>query len=584
MLLKQLVTTTISLSLLSSSALSFAKSEHQPAIVDYTTRHHPVIARDGMVSSQNYLATEIGAQILRDGGNAIDASVAVGLALAVTLPRAGNLGGGGFMLVHIAEENKTIALDYRETAPRAAHPDMFFELDKNGNKVKVSRQDYHFNHRSSAVPGTVAGFEWVLKKYGTMSWQQVTAPAIKLAREGFVVTDDLASILRTKHKVLSQHPSSKKIFIKPDGSGYKAGDVLKQKDLAWSLQQLAKEGAKAFYQGEIGKRLAADMAANNGLITMEDLANYQVAIRKPVTGTFGDATINAMPAPSSGGTHVVQMLNILENFDLKAMGQNSAASYHVITEAMKLAYADRSKYLGDPDYVDIPTEILTSKTYAADLAKTISLTKSRPAKDIAPGNLAPYESDETTHYSVMDKHGNAVSNTYTLMFSFGSGVVAEGTGIIMNNNLGNFTLSPDIPDAFGLMGSADNLIRAGRRPVSSMTPTIVIRNNKPMLLTGSPGGSKIISTVMQQILNVLAFDMNLADATDAPRVHHQWSPDVLNLEPGISPDSIRLLEQMGHKTKTSKTMGSLQSIMYKDGLFFGYSDTRRPNALTIGLN
>ncbi|MGS2723465.1 gamma-glutamyltransferase [Porticoccus sp. GXU_MW_L64] len=587
MLLKRLIVTSLSL-LLALPSLVFAEPKHQPAIVDYSTRHHPVIGRGGMVSSQNSLASRVGAQILRDGGNAIDAAVAVGLALAVTLPRAGNLGGGGFMLVHMAEENRTFALDYRETAPAAAFSDMFFEIDKNGNKVKASRQDYHFSHRSSAVPGTVAGFDWVLKKYGTMSWKQVAAPAIKLAKQGFVVTDDLASILRTKHEVMSKHPSTRKIFIKADGSGYQAGDVLRQKDLGWSLEQLAKQGAKAFYKGAIGKRMVADMAANNGLITMDDLANYKVAERKPVTGTFGDATVHAMPAPSSGGTHVVQMLNILENFDLKAMGQNSAAAYHVMAEAMKLAYADRSKYLGDPDYVDIPTDILTSKAYAANLAKTISLDKAHPASDIAPGRSFPkkrasYESDETTHYSVMDSQGNAVSNTYTLMFSFGSGVVAEGTGIIMNNNMGNFTLSPDIPDAFGLKGSEDNLIRPGRRPVSSMTPAIVMRDGKPLLLTGSPGGSKIISTVMQLILNVLAFDMNLADATHAPRIHHQWSPDALNLEPGISPDSIEKLKSMGHPVKASKTMGSLQSIVYRDGLFFGYSDTRRPGAETVGV-
>lgn len=585
MLLKPVIATALSLLLPFSASITYAQTpKHQPAIVDYTTRNHPVIGREGMVSSQNFIATEIGAEILKQGGNAIDSAVAVGLALAVTLPRAGNIGGGGFMLVYIAEENRTIALDFRETAPLLADKDMFFEIDQNGKKVKASREDYHFSYRSSAVPGTVAGFDWLLKKYGTMSWKQVAAPAIKLAKDGFIVSDDLASILRTKHKTLAKHSSTRKIFIKPDGSGYQAGDTLVQKDLAWSLEQLAKGGADAFYQGAIAKRIAADMQKNNGLISLADLAKYRVVVRKPVSGTYGDATINAMPAPSSGGTHVVQMLNILENFNLEKMGQNSAAAYHVITETMKLAYADRSKYLGDPDFVDIPTDILTSKAYAKDLAKKISLTKATAASDIAPGNLAPYESDETTHYSVMDKYGNAVANTYTLMFSFGSGVVIEGTGIIMNNNLGNFTLSPDIPDAFGLMGSADNLIRPGRRPVSSMTPTIVTKNGKPFLLTGSPGGSKIISTVMQQILNVLAFDMNLADATNAPRIHHQWSPDALNLEPGISPDTIKILEAMGHNTKTSKTMGSLQSIMYKDGLFFGYSDTRRPGAKTIGLN
>ena len=571
------------LALLWLSIGASAETNTKPAIIDYSTRHHPVVGRKGMVSSQNSLATEVGAQILRDGGNAIDSAVAVGLALAVTLPRAGNLGGGGFMLVHLADAERTFALDYRETAPAAAHPDMFFEIDRDGNKVQVSREDYHFSYRSSAVPGTVAGFDWLLKRYGTMSWKEVAAPAIKLAKEGFVVTDDLASMLRTKHELLSKHPSSRKVFIKADGSGYQAGDILRQKDLAWTLEQLAKHGAKAFYEGAIAKRMVADIAANNGLITLEDLANYSVVERESVSGTFAGAEIHAMPAPSSGGTHVVQMLNILENFDLIGMGQNSADAYHVMTEAMKLAYADRSKYLGDPDFVEIPTAWLTSKRYAAELAKTISLEKARAASEIAPGKFTQYESDETTHYSVMESEGNAVSNTYTLMFSFGSGVVVDGTGIVMNNNLGNFTLSPEIPDAFGLRGSADNLIRPGRRPVSSMTPTIVLKGSKPFLLTGSPGGSRIISTVMQLILNVLAFDMNIADATLAPRIHHQWSPDVLNLEPGISPDSIRLLEQKGHNVKISRTMGSLQSVMHQDGLFLGYSDTRRPGAATVGL-
>ena len=318
MLIKPVIATALSLLLPFSTSITYAQApKHQPAIVDYTTRNHPVIGREGMVSSQNFIATEIGAEILKQGGNAIDSAVAVGLALAVTLPRAGNIGGGGFMLVYIAEENRTISLDFRETAPLLADKDMFFEINQNGKKVKASREDYHFSYRSSAVPGTVAGFDWLLKNYGTMSWKQVAAPAIKLAKDGFTVSDDLASILRTKHKTLAKHPSTRKIFIKPDGSGYQAGDTLVQKDLAWSLEQLAKGGADAFYRGAIAKRIAADMQKNNGLISLADLAKYRVAVRKPVSGTYGDATINAMPAPSSGGTHVVQMLNILENFDLE---------------------------------------------------------------------------------------------------------------------------------------------------------------------------------------------------------------------------------------------------------------------------
>ena len=549
----------------------------QAPINTYNAIHHPVVGRNGMVASQNFLATEIGVDILRRGGNAIDAGVAVGLALAVTLPRAGNVGGGGFILLHLAEEDRTVVVDFRETAPAAAHADMFFEADG-----EVDNDEYRFSHKSSAIPASVAGFDHLLRNYGTMSWREVAQPAIDLARDGMVVWEDLAVNLARSKPRLSANPASRAKFYKPDGSNYEVGDLYRQPDLAWTLEQVAEGGADAFYRGEIARRIATDMARHNGLITMDDLANYRVVEREPVRGTFRGYDIAAMSAPSSGGMHIVQMLNIFENFPLKEMGYGSADAMHVMAESMKLAYADRSKYLGDPDHLDLPVAALTSKGYAAELARGISLSSARPSSDIGPGNLAPYESPETTHYSILDSEGNALVNTYTLMFSYGSGVVIEGTGILMNNNLGNFTLRPDIPDAFGLMGSADNQIAAGRRPVSSMTPIIVLRDGRPFLLTGSPGGSRIITTNLQLLVNVLEHGMNIADATARPRMHHQWYPERLEVESGFSPDVIRTLRARGHDVQFSAGMGSLQTVMFSDGLFYGYADPRRPGAMALG--
>ena len=549
----------------------------QAPINTYNATHHPVVGRNGMVSTQNFLATQIGVDILRQGGNAVDAGVAVGLALAVTLPRAGNVGGGGFFLLHLADENRTVAVDFRETAPAAAYSDMFF-----GEDGEVDNEEYRFTHKSSAIPASVAGFDHLLRNYGTMSWREVAQPAIELARDGMVVWEDLAVNLARSKPRLSANPASRAKFYKPDGSNYEVGDLYRQPDLAWTLEQVAEGGGDAFYKGEIARRIAADMAKHNGLITMEDLANYRVTEREPVRGTFRGYDIAAMSAPSSGGMHIVQMLNIFENFPLKEMGYGSTDAMHVMAESMKLAYADRSKYLGDPDYLDLPVAALTSKAYAGELAKTISLSRARPSSDIGPGNLAPYESPETTHYSILDSEGNALVNTYTLMFSYGSGVVIDGTGILMNNNLGNFTLRPDIPDAFGLMGSADNQIAAGRRPVSSMTPIIVLRDGRPFLLTGSPGGSRIITTNLQLLVNVLEHGMNIADATARPRMHHQWYPDRLQVESGVSPDAIRMLRARGHDVQFSAGMGSLQTVMFSDGIFYGYADPRRPGAMALG--
>ena len=557
------------------------EASSQP-LFEYSAINHPVMGKAGMVASHNVLSSRIAAEILANGGNAIDAGAALGFALAVTLPRAGNIGGGGFMLVHVAELNKTIAIDFRETAPAAAEQDMFF--DANGNVVLD--ETYRFSHKSSAIPGSVAGLAHIVEQYGTMTLAEVLAPAIRLARDGIEVTYDLAADLAFSQR-LKNNPASLRKFYKPDGSSYEVGEIFKQPDLAWTLSEIAAGGVDAFYRGSVAKKIVADMEAHNGLITLDDLADYEVIEREPVRGTFRGYDIAAMPAPSSGGTHVIQMLNILENFPLADMGAESADALHLMAEAMKFSYADRSKYLGDPDFVKVPTETLVSKTYAEDIASKISLDRALSSDEIAPGELTIYESDETTHYSVVDDEGNMVGNTYTLMFSFGSGVVIEGTGILMNNNMGNFTLRSDIPDAFGLMGSENNLIRPNRRPVSSMSPVLVSKDGKPMLMTGSPGGSKIISANMQMILNVLEFGMNIADASVAPRIHHQWRPDTLEIESGVSPDTVSRLIDKGQSIKFSQrsaNMGSLQTVMWRDGFFYGYSDPRRPGAGAIGVD
>ena len=560
---------------------SIAQNLSQP-LFEYSAINHPVMGKSGMVASHNVLSSEIAAEILANGGNAIDAGAALGFALAVTLPRAGNIGGGGFMLVHVAKLNKTIAIDFRETAPAAATKEMFFEAD---GRVVVD-EAYRFSHKSSAIPGSVAGLAHIVEEYGTMSLSDVLQPAIRLARDGIKVTYDLAADLNRSQR-LKNNPASLKKFYKPDGSNYEVGEIFKQPDLAWTLSEIANNGVDAFYRGSVAEKIVADMKAHNGLITMEDLANYEVIEREPVRGTYRGYEIEAMPAPSSGGTHVIQMLNILENFPLAEMGPESADALHIMAESMKFAYADRSKYLGDPDFVDVPTDYLVDKGYAKTIAARISREHALDSNKIAPGNLSIYESDETTHYSVIDDEGNILGNTYTLMFSFGSGVVIEGTGILMNNNMGNFTLRSDIPDAFGLMGSENNLIQPKRRPVSSMSPVLVSQNGRPILMTGSPGGSKIISANMQMVLNVLEFGMNIADAAVAPRIHHQWKPDILEIEAGISPDTVSLLIDKGQKIKFSERsagMGSLQTVMWRDGLFFGFSDPRRPGAGAVGVD
>ncbi|MEM8496612.1 MAG: gamma-glutamyltransferase [Pseudomonadota bacterium] len=549
------------------------------SIIRYDSIHRPAHATDGMVVSQRHSASQVGADILRQGGNAVDAAVAVGFALAVVLPRAGNIGGGGFMMIHLAETGKTISIDYRETAPSAAHTDVY--LSSNGD---VDDSAHRQGHSSVAVPGTVAGLTLALEKYGTMPLATVMAPAIALARDGFVMDYDTASAIATRVEMLQRQAYAKKTFFNPDGSVIPQGQLFKQAELADSLSLIAREGQSAFYQGEIAKKIVAEMQRNNGLITLEDLRAYRPVQREPVRGTYRGYDIVSMPPPSSGGAHVIQMLNVLEQFPISEMGSNSADYLHVLAATMKRAYADRSKHLGDPDFYSVPISWLTSKQYAKQLASQIHPQKVMSSADIAPGEPAPYESVDTTHFSVMDKHGNAVSNTYTLNFSFGSGIVVPGAGFLLNNEMADFSAKAGVAYAFGLLGGTANSIEPGKRPLSAMTPTIVLKEGKPWLVTGSPGGSRIISTVLQQIINVIDHKMNVASATHAARVHHQWFPDEIEFEAAVNPDAQQRLRELGYSLKPSGTMGSLQSIMWHDGAYYGSSDPRRPGAGVAGVN
>ena len=543
-------------------------------IVEYNSINHPVIDDKGMVVSQRMIASEVGAEILKKGGNAVDAAVATGLALAVVLPRAGNLGGGGFMVVYLKEEDKTIAIDYREKAPSAATRDLF--LDENGD---YDRKKAQFSLLSAGVPGSVAGFHHALTNYGTLSWQEVLEPAIRLAEKGFVIPHDLANTLASKRyrERLSSNPAAAKVFFKEDKGLYSAGEILIQKDLASTLREISKNGPDAFYSGKIAQLIVEEMERNGGLITLEDLKNYNVAERQPLVGSYKGYEIVSMPPSSSGGTHLIQMLNMLEEFPIKEMGFGSADTIHILAEVMKRAYADRSKYLGDSDFYKVPSS-LTSKKYAISLNKDISLDKVTPSEDVSPGDPYPYESPDTTHFSVMDSYGNAVANTYTLNFSYGSGKMIPGTGMLINNEMDDFSSKPGTPNGYGLLGSEANAIEGNKRPLSSMTPTIIFKDQKPYMVFGSPGGSRIITTVLQVALNVMEHEMNLTQAVHSPRIHHQWLPEVLMIEQGFGSDTEKLLESKGYKLYPSSTMGSVQAIVKEGKYFYGSADPRRPSA------
>ena len=500
--------------------------------------------------------------------------------MAVTLPRAGNIGGGGFMLIHDAKTNQQTSIDYREQASANADRDMF--LDSDGNPIKDLSQ---ITHLAAGVPGTVRGFELALKKYGTIDFARALQPAIELAENGFPVSEDLHDSLAHYQDQFALSPEAQQVFYQPDGSPWPVGAMLVQKDLAATLRLIAEKGADEFYHGSIAKKIVADMQANEGIIDAQDMKTYQALEREPIQGSYRGLKVVSMPPPSSGGVHLIQMLNILERFPMEQFGHNSADSVHVMTEAMRMAYADRSKYLGDPDYVSISTDRLTSKKYAHLMSKKIDMDSASPSLAVLPGAemKAPYESHETTHFSVIDAAGNAVSNTYTLNFSYGSKLMVPGTGILLNNQMDDFSAKPGAANAYGLIGGKCNAIEPGKRMLSSMTPTFLFKEDGTLVATGSPGGSRIINVVLQMIVNMVDHNLSVAEATVTPRFHHQWFPDVLNVEKGFSPDTIRLLASRGHKVKKQLAMGSTQTVAKQNGMFVGFSDLRRRNSLTLGV-
>ena len=540
----------------------------------------PVTARHGMVVSQEAKASHVGVDILKQGGNAVDAAVAMGFALAVTLPRAGNIGGGGFMLVHLAKDQKTVAIDYRETAPALTQKDVF--LDESG---RPDRQKSVYSGLAVGVPGTVAGLELAWRKYGSgrFDFADLVAPAIRLARQGLTVDDDLADSLPFATAAFARHPSSARIFLRPDKTQLRVGDHVALDDLADTLERIAAQGSRGFYKGFVAEKLVTAVQNAGGAMTLDDLANYRAIEREPVKGWYRGHTIVSMPPPSSGGVHIIQIANILEAYPLAEQGLNSAATIYEIAEAEKHAFADRARYLGDPDFVKVPVRGLTSKDYAARLRAEISPDRARTAREIAADRPQPYESDETTHFSVVDESGNAVSNTYTLNIPYGCGLVVDGAGFLLNDELDDFTARAGDANLYGLVGGEANLPGPGKRPLSSMSPTMVFKDGDLELVTGAAGGSRIISIVLQIILNTVDHGLNVAEAEEAPRIHHQWLPDELRVERGLSKDTLRLLEAKGHKVVLREPMGSANSIARKNGDLMGASDPRHRGSLALGF-
>ncbi|MEO8319889.1 MAG: gamma-glutamyltransferase [Bradyrhizobium sp.] len=538
---------------------------------------HAVPAEHGMVVAQEKLAAQIGADFLRQGGNAVDAAVATGFAMAVTYPRAGNIGGGGFMVIHSAEHNEDIAIDYRETAPAAITRDIYLGPDGKPDTDKSRNSAFGIG-----VPGTVAGLTLALEKYGSgqFTLAQILKPAIELARDGFVITDDMADTLPDMYRRMARWPNTARAFSRVDGTLLKEGDRLIQTDLAVTLSTIAEKGARAFYEGPVAERLAKAVSNAGGIMTADDLKSYQAVIRSPVRGNYRGYDIVSMPLPSSGGTVLIETLNILEGFPLHDMNQGSAPSLHVIVEAMKRAYADRARYLGDPAFVNAPADILISKDYAAKQRAGIDLARATPADAVLA--TSPREGSNTTHYSVVDSRGNAVSNTYTLNFPYGVGLVAEGTGVLLNNELDDFTAAPGASNAFGLVGFEANLPGPGKRPLSSMSPTIVLRDGKPVLVTGTPGGSRIISAVLQIVVDVIDYNIDVAAAVAAPRVHHQWMPDEVRVERGFPKEVLDELTAKGHRVIEPLGQTSANSIAVTPNGLLGAPDPRTRGAEAAG--
>lgn len=545
----------------------------------------PVRGKHGMVSSVSEIASQVGVDVMKRGGNAVDAAVAVGLALAVVWPTAGNIGGGGFMVIRKADGTAT-TVDYREMAPAAAYRNVY--LNEKGEYIKESST---FGHMAAGVPGTVAGMAYALEKYGTMKWADVVEPARKLAADGFPVWYQLEQSLRGGSKNLARNPESNRVFLR-GGKHYETDEIFKQPDLAATFDRLIKNGPKEFYEGKTAQLIEDSMKRHNAKtgkgdlwMTVQDLKNYKPVERTPLRGKYRGHEIITMPPPSSGGIAMLEMLNILERYDLKKMGAGSAQSIHVMVEAMRRAFADRAEFLGDPGFVKVPVAGLTSHTYADKLAATIDPNKASTSEQIKHGNPAPYESEQTTHFTVVDKDGNVVTNTYTLNGGYGSHVTVEGAGFLLNNEMDDLAPEPGKPNMYGLIQGEANAVAAGKRPLSSMTPTIVLKDGKFWFSLGSPGGPTIINTVTQSIINVIDHGMNIQQAIDWPRFHHQWMPDEIRWEPfGISPDTMQKLTSMGHKfTERPSNMGDCEGVMIEDktGVRLGGNDSRA-NGKSVG--
>lgn len=542
-------------------------------IVNYSEIHGPVIGRNGMVASQSAPATEVGTQILRQGGNAVDAAIAVAFAEAVTLPRAGNIGGGGYMVIHMAAKDgkpaRTITINYYGTAPRATTPDLLVGADGKFDRSKS------MTFQSVSVPGTVAGMWEAHRMFGAMPWKKLVEPAIRLAEQGYRLSDGEAEATAGRREVMIKDPGAAKAFFKADGSAYKPGDLFKQPELGWSLRQVAARGRDGFYKGPLAKKLVDGIRGGGGIVDEQDLADYKAEILEPIWSSYRGLKIAYMPPTSSGAT-LAELMNLLEHFPMKDYGWGSSRSLHVLSEAMKVAGSDRRLIGGLPDW-KTPAKGLASKSFAAERVKLISPDSSLTKATLPDGNPYPHESVDTTHYSVADKYGNAVSNTYTLTASYGAHVVPPGTGVLLNNSLGNFNWGRE-------KGSEANWPSPGKRLGSTITPLIVFRDDKPWLVTGSPGGGYIISAMAQVLVNTIDHKLNIAEAAERPRIHQSDADSPLELEEGFSPDLIPLLQAKGHKVRLSDTMGSTQSIMVEGDKFLGAADTRRPDALAKGVD
>lgn len=544
----------------------------QQSLLEYPSIHSPKVGLNGMVVSQNEMASAIGARVLADGGNAIDAAIAVGFALAVTLPRAGNIGGDGFMTVYLAEQRQVRVIDFRSVAPSSATLDQF--VDDNGKE----RPEASVGYRAAAVPGTVAGLWMAHQKYGRKPWADLVSPAVRLARDGMTLSADEAFVFGWGRKRLGASTAAKQTFFKADGSGYKAGERLQQPDLAWTLEQVANGGADAFYRGEVATRIETDMRRNGGLITRDDLAAYRAIERDPLVGTYRGVTLYT-PPPASGGASLLLMLNILENFNLQKSGAGSAESLHLLAETMRLGHRDRVAHLGDTGFAEVPLRGITSKEYAARRAKLINKRRASSNDRIGPGDPFAYESPSTTHFSVADTLGNVVSVTYTLGSDFGSGVMIDKTGVLLNNQMNNFSHERMWRSSKQGGAAPANAMQPGKRMMSTMTPTLIFKDDKPWLVIGTPGGGRIINTLLQLVVNVVDFKLNIDEATHQPRISQNDGP--LEIEPNFNPDTVALLRKRGHRIRQSETMGSTQSIAIEKDYFLGSADPRRPGAAAI---